>query len=623
MSDAVLRHYYEQELRYLQQAGEEFGREHPDVAKRLSFERGIAVDPHVERLLQGFAFLAARIHKRIDDDFSEVSKSLLEMVYPHYLRPIPSFTVVALEPDASAPADGLAIEAGTALTTPPIGGVRCRFRTCYDTTIWPLEVVEAQWSGGGLDVALPGDPYAVLSVKMQTTGGRDLSELSIDSLRFYLDGDLPMVTELYEVLDNNCAGMFARPLGSREAPVAVGEGRIRPVGLEPSECLLDFPGRAFLGYQLLLEYFAFRQKYMFFDVDGLAAALRSSPDGKSDEEELGSGLELFFTVRSFRGADRQEMLERSVNVNTLRLGCTPAVNLWSTGERVPFDERETEHLVREQVPGEHPYRVYSIDGVSLARPGTSTRERIVPFLAHSRNADAKDEGPFWHSRRHESRWLGADSTDVSLALVDRKGEHVVPPYPNVEVEITAFNGDLPGKVIPVTSDEDLEGVLTLDGGGGALKRIAVLVRPTDPIEPTLEGSHLWSLISQLSLNYLSLVDDGGRALRELLHLYNVGNSDSGAEHILGISGVRSEPSFARVQTDHGVHFARGRRVHIEFDSDRFPSGGIYLFASVLNRFLGLYATMNSFTSMVAEVRSKNQTSTLKGWQPRAGARTLT
>lgn len=612
MRDEGLKDYYEQELRYLREMGAEFAEQHEEIASALRLEENRADDPHVERLLEGFAFLAARVHRRIDDDFTEICQSLLNVVYPHYLRPIPSVSVVQLEPDPDSPTSGFRVPAGSTLVAPPADGVRCRFRTCYDTTLWPLRVADAAWqSPHGLDLGVRGhEVAAVFRLRLETTGDQDLEELELGSLRLHLDGDLPLVSALYELLDNRCTGIVARPVEGDGRELELPRRSLRPVGFEEDEGVFPNPGRAFLGYRLLLEYFTFPRKYLFVELDHL---------DRLCQERFGDAVELLFLIGPFEGGDRQEILERSVMRETVRLGCTPVVNLFTAeSEPIRLNQKRPEYLLRARGPAAHPYQVHSVDEVWAVRPTAPKRVPFEPFFSYRHRALGGEDPHFWYARRFPSSWLEGDATDVSLAFVDRSGETLQPAYPSAMANLTVFNGDLPNKLPVGREGGDLE----LEGGGAPLKRIRILMHPTRPIQPPLDGSLLWRLVSQLSLNYLSLVDEGGDALRELLRLYNFGDRDVGEKHIRGISSVESEPWYAGVRTEHGLSFARGRRVHVEFDEDQYSGGGIYLLASVLERFLGLFATMNSFSALVARVSSRHKTYTLREWHPRAGRRPL-
>ncbi len=617
MRESGLKDYYEQELRYLREMGREFAEQHGEIAKGLRMEAGRWADPHVERLMEGFAFLAARIHRRLDDDFSEISQALLNIVYPHYLRPVPSMSIVQMELDPDqAISSGFVVEAGQSLVSPPTkaGGVRCRFRSCYPVKLWPLRVATARWqSPHGLGLgSRTKEVAACLGLTLECQGGLRFQDLQVDRLRLHLDGDFSLTSTLYELLDNNCTEILVRDKGTpSEDSFALPGSALRPVGLEAHEGMLPSPRPSFVGYQLLQEYFTFPDKFLFFDLSGLDRMA-----GKA----FGGTIEVLFLFRSFPGADRQEALQRGVTRDTVRLGCTPVVNLFvSESEPIRATHRRPDYLLRARgAAREFSPEIFSIDRVEAVVGSSPKRVPLEPFFSYGRQSRESPTSVFWYSRRFPSSWLEDGATDVSLAFVDPSGEVLYPDYPSVSARLTCFNGTLPTR-LPIGSDRDFQAE---GGGGSALKRITSLIHPTEPIQPPLASGTLWRIVSQLSLNYLSLVDDGGDALRELLQLYDFGGGDAGEKHIRGITGVGSEPWFARVRGEHGLSFARGRRVTIEFDEDYYSGGGIYLLATVLERFLGLYSTVNSFSQLVARVRSRGRTYTLRAWHPRAGQKPL-
>ncbi len=617
MREEGLKDYYEQELRYLRELGKEFAGQHGEVAEGLRMEAGQWVDPHVERLLEGFAFLAARVHRRMDDDFLELSQGLLNVVYPHYLRPIPSMSVVMMEVDPDQGlSSGLAIEAGQNLVSPPAkeSGVRCRFRTCYPTKLWPIKVAGAKWqSPHGLDLGRrEKDITAALSLTLECQGGLRFDELEMDDLRFYLDGDLSLTTSLHEVLDNNCHEVLVRDSADPGRPPVVLPGSsLVPVGLGEDEGMLPLPRSSFLGYRVIQEFFTFPWKFLFLDLKGLGA-LKGS--------DFGSSIEIVFLFRSFPDPDRQEALERGVTRDTVRLGCTPVVNLFQTeSEPIRVDQRRTDYLVRPKgATRDFSPEVFSIDSMDAVVGGAPQKIPLEPFFSYRSRTSRTETPVFWHFRRFPSNWLDDGATDVSVNFVDPAGETIYPAFPSVTAGLTCFNGTLPTK-LPIGTDVDFHAE---GGGGSALKRIVSLMHPTPSIQPPLDSSVFWRIVSQFSLNYLSLVEDGGEALRELLLLYNFGDEEIGKKHVEGITRVGSEPWYARVRGEHGLSFARGRKVTIEFDDSFYSGGGIYLLASVLERFLGLYSSMNSFSKLVARVRSKQKTYTLREWHPRAGQKPL-
>src|SRR5580658_7211657 len=138
---------YERELAYLRKMGADFGERNPRIASRLLLEPDRCEDPHVERLIESFALLAARVHLRIDDDFPQITEALLNILYPHYLCPIPSMSVAEFhtDPERGKMTSSLQVPKGTVLYSRPVEGVPCKFRTCYNTTLWPLKVSSAQW----------------------------------------------------------------------------------------------------------------------------------------------------------------------------------------------------------------------------------------------------------------------------------------------------------------------------------------------------------------------------------------------------------------------------------------------------------------------------------------------
>jgi type VI secretion system protein ImpG len=635
MIDPQLKEYYEEELRFLRRLGAEFAKQHEEIADGLRLEPNRCDDPHVERLLEGFAFLAARVHRRIDDDLTEISQSLLTLVYPHYLKPIPSMSVVEFQPDPDqgAPSSGFLIESGRSLVAPPTKGVRCRFKTCYETTLWPLEVAEAQWQAPH-ELDLGGsarDLTAVLRLRLKCHGDLTFQDFEgLETLRFFLNGDLSLVSALYELLDNSCTGILLRSEDDTggSSTTKLPKGSLVPVGFGEDEGMLPYPRRSFLGYRLLQEYFTFPYKFFFFDLTGL---------DRLPSVTQGNTAEVIFLIGPFEDPDRDQALGRFVNRETIRLGCSPVVNLFEgESEPVRLNQKRTEYTLRARGSKEFPPEIFSVDELCAVTPSAPRRIPFAPFFSYRNRQTGEGGGMFWHERRHASSWIPGGATDVSIAYVDQAGSTVYPEFPSASAQLTCFNGRLPSMLSMGSEKGDLD----LEGGGAPLRATVALMHPTEPIPPPLDGSIHWRLISQLSLNYLSLVGEdspemsqgqpipegakprSGAPLRELLRLYNFGDSSTGEKHIQGVFAVNSEPWYARVRSDQGLSFARGRRIFIDLDEEHFSGGGIYLFASVLERFLALYASMNSFSALVARVRSKRKTYTLREWEPRAGYRPL-
>jgi type VI secretion system protein ImpG len=612
MRDDLL-HHYEQELTFLRRTGSEFSQRYPKVASRLLLEANKCDDPHVERLLEGFAFLAARVQLRIEDDFSEFSDALLNVLYPQYTRPIPALTTAQfhLDPAQAKLSTGLPVPRETQLYSRSVGGSVCRFRTCYDTTLWPLEVTDARWvAPHALRPAIrASSAVAALRVELRCLADMRFDELEIDTLRMHLSGEDNLASTLYELLCNNVAEVLVRdptPDAIRE-PLALPADAIRPVGFGENEGLLPTPRRSFLGYRLLQEYFVYPDKFFFLDLGGL---------DRVREAGFGDRLELVFLISPFERPDRRAMLETGVTAETLRLGCTPVVNLFPhASEPVSVTQKKHEYLVVADARRRATTGIFSIEEVVAMTPGASEPMRFDPLysLGHRRNGDRRRA--FWYATRRPVKWRPDEGTDVFLSFADLDGQLARPGSDAVTARLLAYNGDLPSRLPfgEATGDFQMQ-------GGGPVERIVALEKPTAAIEPPLGRPVLWRLISQLSLNYVSLLEGGPETLRELLRLYNFGDSAAGERHVQGITGLRGSPCYARIQGEHGLTFARGHRVDVTFDEEEFAGGGVYLLASVLERFLSLYVSLNSFSILSAHSRQRNNV--MREWPPRSGWKAL-
>jgi type VI secretion system protein ImpG len=310
------------------------------------------------------------------------------------------------------------------------------------------------------------------------------------------------------------------------------------------------------------------------------------------------------------------MLQTGVTAQAFRLGCAPVVNLFSqTSEPILLTQKRHEYSVVPDARRRETTSVFSVDEVVATTPGTAETLKFEPFYSHRHAANGKEDRLFWYARRKPALWSSDEATDVSISFVDLSGRVVHPELDAVTTRLTCFNGDLPSR-LPFGSDGS---DLSLPGGG-PVERIVSLVRPTPVVQPPLGKSQLWRLISLLSLNYMSLVDGGADALRELLQLHNFADSAAVDRQIRGVKRVGSGPCYSRIAGEHGVSFARGHRVEIDFDEDQYAGGGVYVFASVLERFLGLYASLNSFCILAARCEQRKEM--LREWPPRAGWKTL-
>jgi len=611
MRDELLL-YYERELTYIRRMAAQFAEKYPKVAARLVLEPDACNDPHVERLIESFAFLAARVHLKIDDDFPEVSEALLNVVYPHFVRPIPSMSIVEMEidPEQGKLSTGLVVERESTLYSRPVAGAPCKFRTAYETTLWPISVAAAMMTKPELLDPPIASREAAAAVRVELRGAPDieLGALDMESLRFYLNGEPRVVYRLYELLCSRLIEVVVRDPspGSRRVPVRLPPNALRPVGFEPDEGMLPYPGRSFVGYRLLQELFSFPEKFLFVELRGLAQALAG----------FGGAAELVFLLRPFEGADVAESLETGVSAQTFRLGCTPIVNLFpQQAEPLLIRQRKYEYPIIPDVRRPLAVEVFSVDRVSSINLTTQETTIYEPFYSF-RHSKAQTKGKaFWAAHRRASMRPNDAGADMMLSLTNLAMEPVAPDADTLVVHTSCTNRDLPVR-LPFgdeSGDFELE-------DGVSIKRIVCLRKPTSPIRPALGKGIMWRLLSHLSLNYLSIVEGGRESLQQILRLYNFTDSTHTARMIEGIVRVDSKRHFAPVLAENGVTFCQGTKVEIEFDEEKFVGGGVYLFAGVIERFLGLYASLNSFTQLSARTQQRREA--LREWKPRAGGRIL-
>ena len=611
MRDELLT-YYERELTFLRQMGAEFAEKYPKVASRLLLEANRCDDPHVERLLESFAFLAARVHLKIDDEFPEITEALLTVLYPHYIRPIPACTIVEFQLDREQGklTSGLPIPKGSTLYSRPVEGWPCKFQTCYDVTLWPLSIAEAKWvTPDKLRPAVRTPAAAALTAQIAAFPDVSVDKLEIKALPIYLHGESSLIHNLYELLCNNCVEILLRDLtpNTRRPPIVLPANSLRPMGYSDSEALLPYPRRSFSGYRLLQEYFNFPEKFFFLELNGLEA-LRTAG--------FGPRVEVVVLISKFERAERQQLLELNVSAKTLRLAAAPAINLFPhTAEPILLDQTKTEYAVVPDVRRRQMLEVFSIDEVISPDPQTHEAITYEPFyrFRHATSKQGKRQQAFWYARRRASARRDDEGTDVYISLTDMTGRPVRPESDTLTVHCTCSNRDLPHR-LPIGNERG-DGDFELEAMS-SVKKISALRKPTATVRPPIGKDVRWRLISHLSLNYLSIVEEGKQALQEILRLYNFGETAFHEKQIVGIQGVSTRRHFARVISENGVGFVRGQRVEIDFDEEQYVGGGIYLFASVLEHFLGLYASINSFSQLV--VRTQQREGVMREWAPRAG-----
>ncbi len=621
MSEELLS-YYNKELAYIRQLGDDFSKTYPKIAGRLRLNATASDDPHVERLIQAFAFLTARIRKKLDDDFPEIAESLLEILHPHYLSPIPSMTVVqfVLSETAGKLTSGYSIPRHSTLVSEPVGGNSARFRSSYPVTLWPVRLASASISGPPF--AAPQTPAlkdakCVLRLRLECYDREiPLKQLSLESIRFFLNGQRQYIHELYEMLINNALGIAVANGPDDPEPHILDSSFIQQVGFGQNEELLPHSTRTPRSYQLLREYFAFPEKFLFIDFAGLDTAL---------ENWAHPHAELFVYINR-----RLEHLEPYVSTQTFQLGCTPVVNLFqNTAEPIRLTQKDTRYQIIPDARREMATEVFSVDAVNVT--DTEGIMEVVAPLYSNRHADQpSSERKYWFTDRQQGRRREDQpdtGTDVYISMVDLEFDPQAAADHVLTIQTTCLNRDLPSRLPFGGGRPKLE----LEQGG-PIGRIDALMPPSPTRRPGLHHAALWRLISHLSLNHLSINggDEGARTLREMLKVYDIVRPPDDPFPFDGILSIDSRRIVSRIGVGTEIQsvtgsrvvetgFARGTEIELELDEERFIGTGLFLFASVLERFFALYTSVNSFTALVLKTKQRKE---VCRWPPRTGAKVL-
>ncbi len=366
---------------------------------------------------------------------------------------------------------------------------------------------------------------------------------------------------------------------------------------------MPYPARSFPGYRLLQEYFTLPEKFLFLDLDGLDELA-----GKGFQEQA----EILFLISPFERSDRQQMVEARLAPSTIRLNCSPVVNLASqTAEPIPLEQTRYEYPVVPDFRRPFAAEVFSVDSVKGVRARQGDVLEFFPFFAYRNIPREGSPQRFWHATRRSRQAQEAGRTEVFISVVDLSGRPIVPDADTLTVHCTCTNSDLPARLPFGDTSGDFEAE-----GFSAIRKIVALRKPTPTFRPPIGKSALWSLVSHLSLNSLSLVEEGKEALQQMLQLYNFTKEAHLQSQISGIRKVHANRDFAPVSSPEGISAARGLRVDIEFDEEQFVGEGVYLFASILEQFFGMYVSMNSFTRLAASTLQRKEV--LREWPPRSG-----
>lgn len=613
--------YYSRELQHLREVGGEFAREFPKIAGRLGLEDFECADPYVERLLEGFSFLAARVQLRIDAEFPRFTQHLLELVYPHYLAPMPSMAVVQIQPDIKNPslAEGFKVPRGSILRSILGKGdaTSCEFRTAHDVTLWPLEIIEAKFfthSGGlaGVDVSLPANIKAGLRIRLRVSGGIAFKDLPLDKLSLFLRGSDEIPMRIYERIIGSAEGLLVLPV-KRPAKwhVLLPKSAIATVGFSEEEALLPGVKKSFEGYRLLQEYFAFPERFSFIELSGLQVALERCDDAE---------VELIVLL------NRNDIqLEQSLDGSNFALNCTPAVNLFQRKiDRIQMSPEKQEYHVVPDRTRPMDFEIYQIEEVTGYGSGSAAEQTFQPFYT-AKDMGFDDDSRAYYQIRREKRMVSERQrregprssyigSEAFMSLVDAGSAPYRSDLRQIGISALCTNRDLPLTMPVGVGKTDF----TLDSAA-PVESVRCLAGPSQPKPSFAEGNVSWRLLSHLSLNYTSLIDQdekqGAKALRDLLSLYCQPEDSVALRQIDGVRSIVAQPVTRRLPLAGPITFGRGLQLNLTMDESAFSGASAFLLGAVLEQFFAQYVSINSFTETVIRTQSRGE---IMRWPAKGG-----
>ncbi|MCH4092640.1 type VI secretion system baseplate subunit TssF [Acetobacter sp.] len=602
--------YYNRELTALRKLASEFAEANPKAAGHLRISADTVDDPHVARLLEGVAFLSGRVHQRLDEEFPELTDGLLGILYPHYNAPVPAASIVEMVCRPDRDAIGMTVPRETVVETDPIGGKPCYFRTTAEARLWPVRIARLTLSG--LPLAAPSNPLArgarsVLRIMLESTDPDiTFADMGLEKLRFFLKNSSGQGYRLLELLGRHTLSVACASSPNDPAPTLLPKESVLPCGFDPEEALLPWTARSFSGFRLLTEYFAFPEKFLFVELDGLDARTLVHDERK---------MEIFV----YFDASFPE-LERTLLPDALALGCVPVVNLFPQRcEPVTLTHETTEYRVAASHRDPDHYEIWSVERVREMEGAGASRPWMP--LYHRPPQELRSDGrgqpaSYTLTRRPAPTELGG--TEVYLAPVQPDLDPEGPTDHILLIDALCTNRNLPER-LPFGGGEP---VLRVPAMADRLASVSCVMPFSSTVRPSLAGDRAWRLIAHLALGHISLTEPGAgsRIIQDLLTLYDCRETPETRKVIDSLVDVIAQPGHARLPGVRPGGFIRGTDITLVFAPDGWEAGGLYLLASILERFLALHVSVNSFVRV--SVALQGRTGFIARFPRRCGTRTL-
>lgn len=587
--------YYQKELSTLHQHGKAFAHLFPKVARRLGFSEGRSEDPHVERLIESFALLTAQIHQRLDDDMHQVTSGLMQTLAPQLLRTFPSACIVQFMPQrkASGMTAKKELAAGLGIVSKPIDGQSCRFETLYPLSLWPASL-------DNVDLALDSNQmYWCLQLHFSVWPGAKVED---GRLRLHLHGSANLVNMLYALISSEVNQLAViQDQQQSDLPVRM----IGEVGFASGEALYNRDARVAATHSLMHDYLLFPQKFHFIDLP--------LPENFS----AAAGSQFSYKIVFNRCALARQLDSQAAMINTscFRLNCTPAINLYTQrAEPLNLSPEIAEYPVIADVRGQQGVEVWSINQVKLQRTRDNQTEslHVYSLLGLDEAGIDAQNGLFWQQLQRDAIVNGKPRKQCVLAFADRQGDNLQPEGDVALLEVTCHNGSIPTRMANGNPQGDFEADLPLAG-----VTINALTRPSEPQSLPGNTPSRWRLISQLTLNHVLLSGPQGcQVLKETLALYNFTNNSAINRLVTMIASLNVKPVNTRLVAGDPHSLARGVEINLTFTAEAQYESEYFLLCLFLDRLLGLYAPVNSFSRLVTQIGGDPESCRI--WPIRAG-----
>ncbi|PSU34137.1 type VI secretion system baseplate subunit TssF [Photobacterium lutimaris] len=608
MSDEILK-YYNRELAYIRHMGAEFSKRYPKVAGRLRLGDEQVEDPHVSRLIESFALLTAQTRRSLDDSFPELTEALLGQLYPDYHAPIPSMTIIKMTTQNLSD-NGFLLPRGSAVESRVNGFKTCRFTTCYDTQLWPVEVSSALFENAPYQAPRANFQKTAQSVLKLTLSGEfdniALRELGIHRLRFCLNGQPQLTYRLYQLLFRSAVGIAISPRDGTGSCHYLQSRHIGAVGFDEAQEAVPYQKNMFSGYRLLVEHFLFPEKFLFIDLQDI------------EPSWLGNSHEVDIFIYFDNGDD---FLPKQLTADNILLGCTPIVNLFQQDlEPIALKPAYDEYVLVPRYDDADISEVIRVQSVE-AFDHHNNSFQLAPFYGAKHGSHLVDNEMYWTVRREQTDWAGGHDEpgcDTYLAVVDPDAKGIeVEEHEQwlVTVKALCSNRNLPVR-LPYGGGQPAMSVVKRTD---VLKEVRCLLAPTAPIRPQLQASTRWQFVKHLTLNHFS-GDDGLATLKDVLTLYDFEQTPQTKVLIESLIKLTVTPASARVVQNGRVGFCHGSDIELEITGDEMLDTSLFFFGCILSQFFSQYTAINSFTRLSLKLRGQSQF--LHHWPAMAGGKPL-